>query len=159
MHEWSFCEWESANFCIFWCDIELQKVALQNIHNQLLLRKKIHRLILNNLNALIVSLTLGGKLWLKVNDHMTPGRLLFNFFFQLYSPSETIAYKMKSVWNYGMERLKVPVHLQFYYLWSAPITKFWLNQVWRKKNINYVFSCLTCKCIFRFIVKANFPAG
>jgi len=108
------------------------------------------------MHALIDSLTLGVNYgsrqmvtWLLVDSCLN--------FFQLYSPSETIAYKMKSVWNYGKERLKVPVHLQFYYLWSAPITKFWLNQVWRKiRNINYVFSCLTCKCIFWFIVKGIF---
>ena len=50
-------------------------------------------------------------------------------FFQISNPSQAIAYKMKSVWNSGKERFKVPIHLQFYYLWSAPITKFWINQV------------------------------
>lgn len=49
--------------------------------------------------------------------------------FQISNPSQAIAYKMKSVWNSGKERFKVPIHLQFYYLWSAPITKFWINQV------------------------------
>ncbi|XP_076098368.1 transient receptor potential cation channel subfamily M member-like 2 isoform X1 [Mytilus galloprovincialis] len=47
----------------------------------------------------------------------------------IVKPTETVAFKMRSVWQYGRERLKVPIHLQFYYLWSAPITKFWLNQV------------------------------
>lgn len=40
---------------------------------------------------------------------------------------------MKEMLSYGRQNLKVPIYLQFYYLWSAPITKFYVSQV----GINY----------------------
>lgn len=44
---------------------------------------------------------------------------------------------MKEMLSYGRQNLKVPIYLQFYYLWSAPITKFYVSQVriekkWKK---------------------------
>ncbi|XP_061181423.1 transient receptor potential cation channel subfamily M member 1-like [Saccostrea echinata] len=38
-------------------------------------------------------------------------------------------YQMREMLNYGRQNLRVPLYLQFYYLWSAPITKFYLSQL------------------------------
>lgn len=38
-------------------------------------------------------------------------------------------YQMKEMLSYGRQNLKVPIYLQFYYLWSAPITKFYVSQI------------------------------
>ncbi|XP_048781107.2 transient receptor potential cation channel subfamily M member-like 2 isoform X2 [Ostrea edulis] len=38
-------------------------------------------------------------------------------------------YQMREMFSYGRQNLKVPIYLQFYYLWSAPITKFYISQM------------------------------
>nr|XP_022342149.1 transient receptor potential cation channel subfamily M member 1-like isoform X1 [Crassostrea virginica] len=40
-----------------------------------------------------------------------------------------VKYQMKEMLSYGRQNLKVPIYLQFYYLWSAPITKFYVSQM------------------------------
>ncbi|KAJ8305131.1 hypothetical protein KUTeg_017316 [Tegillarca granosa] len=45
----------------------------------------------------------------------------------------TVTHGVKSridkIISYGRQNLKVPIYLQFYYFWSAPITKFWVSQL------------------------------
>ncbi|XP_060064853.1 transient receptor potential cation channel subfamily M member-like 2 [Ylistrum balloti] len=41
----------------------------------------------------------------------------------------SVKYQMRKMLSYGRQNLNVPVHMQFYYLYSAPITKFWISQL------------------------------
>ncbi|XP_033743894.1 transient receptor potential cation channel subfamily M member 1-like [Pecten maximus] len=41
----------------------------------------------------------------------------------------SVKYQMRNMLSYGRQNLKVPVQMQFYYLYSAPITKFWISQL------------------------------
>lgn len=47
--------------------------------------------------------------------------------------------------SYGRQNLKVPVFLQFYYFYSAPIVKFYISQVFLSLYVN------ACIHLVRFV--------
>ena len=57
---------------------------------------------------------------------------------------------MKEMLSYGRQNLKVPIYLQFYYLWSAPITKFYVSQVRIEKKKSEKYWILILLLLFMY---------